>query len=72
MTLFLISLSGALAVVSPGQRQGLVNLYLATNGPGWTGITQGWHNHASAGVDPCDPPSAVWTGVTCGGTTSIT
>jgi hypothetical protein len=68
----LLSHPGAHAVVSPGERQGLVNLYIATNGTGWTGITRGWHNHANAGVDPCDPSSTVWTGVTCRGTTSIT
>ncbi len=60
------------AAVSPGERQGLVNLYLATNGPNWWGITQGWHNHANASVDPCDPSGTTWTGVTCSGTTSIT
>jgi hypothetical protein len=63
---------GAHAVVSPGERQGLVNLYIATGGPGWTAITHGWHNHANASVDPCDPPATVWTGVSCSGTTSIT
>jgi hypothetical protein len=63
---------GVRAVVSPGERQGLVNLYTATNGTGWMGITQGWHNHANASVDPCDPSSTVWTGLTCSGTTSIT
>jgi hypothetical protein len=68
----LITSTGVYAVVSPGERQGLVNLYTATNGPGWTGITQGWHNHADASVDPCDPPATRWTGVTCNGTTSIT
>ena len=67
----LLALPGAHAVVSAGERQGLVNLYLATNGPGWTGITVGWHNHANPSVDPCDPSTTVWTGVTCSGTTSI-
>jgi hypothetical protein len=62
---------GARAKVTPGERQGLVNLYLATNGPGWTGFTQGWDNHANPSVDPCDPSTTVWTGVTCSGTTSI-
>jgi hypothetical protein len=63
---------GARAKVSPGERQSLVNLYLATNGSGWADITQGWHNHANSSVDPCDPSTTVWTGVTCSGTTSIT
>ncbi len=72
LLLSVLTLPGAHAVVSPGERQGLVNLYLATNGPGWAGITQGWHNHANASVDPCDPPSTAWSRVTCGGTTSIT
>ncbi len=68
----LYACAGVHAVVSPGERQGLVNLYIATNGPGWTGITQGWHNHATVSVDPCDPPATRWTGITCNGTTSIT
>jgi hypothetical protein len=68
----LLTWTGGHAVVSPGERQGLVNLYTATNGTGWRGITQGWHNHANASVDPCDPPATRWTGITCNGTTSIT
>jgi hypothetical protein len=63
---------GVSAVVSHGERRGLANLYTATNGTGWKGITRGWHNHADASVDPCDPPTTVWTGVTCSGVTSIT
>ena len=53
---------GVSAVVSPGERQGLVNLYMATNGPSWTGAT-GWSNYAAPGVDPCAAP--YWTGVDC-------
>ncbi len=68
----LFTWAGVHAVVSPGERQGLVNLYIATNGPGWSYIEQGWHNHATVSVDPCDPPATRWTGVTCNGTTSIT
>jgi hypothetical protein len=62
------SLPYADAMVSPGERQGLVNIYLATAGEGWTGITQGWHSHVNASEDPCTP---AWTGVTCNGSTSI-
>jgi hypothetical protein len=61
---------GAHAVVSAGERQGIVGLYLSAGGAGWTGVSRGWHNHASGGSDPCDP--SPWTGVTCNGTTSIT
>jgi hypothetical protein len=67
----LFTWAGVHAVVSPGERQGLVNLYTGTNGPGWTGITQGWHNHTNASVDPCDPPETVWSGLICNGATSI-
>ena len=51
------------AAVSPGERQGLVNLYLATDGPGpnWQGVT-GWSNYADPAADPCS-----WTGVGCDG-----
>jgi hypothetical protein len=56
------------AAVSPGERQGLVNLYTATDGPSWQ-VFDGWHNHVSL-ADPCE--GTVWTGVSCLGTTSIT
>jgi hypothetical protein len=49
------------AAVSPGERQGLVNLYLATDGPNWQGVT-GWSNYADPAADPCS-----WTGVGCEG-----
>jgi hypothetical protein len=49
------------AAVSPGERQGLVNLYLATDGPNWQGVT-GWSNYADPAADPCS-----WTGVNCDG-----
>jgi hypothetical protein len=57
------------AAVSSGQRQGLVNLYLATRGSGWKGPLTGWPNHTDASVDPCNPE---WTGVTCTGGEFIT
>ncbi len=51
------------AAVSPGERQGLVNLYLATDGPNWQGVTgPGWSNYADPAADPCS-----WTGVGCHG-----
>jgi hypothetical protein len=51
------------ALVSPGERQGLVNLYLATNGSMWANQA-GWSSFANASVDPCTPTS--WGGVFCG------
>lgn len=51
------------ALVSPGERQGLVNLYLATNGSSWRSKI-GWSSYANASVDPCTPTP--WSGVTCG------
>jgi hypothetical protein len=56
---------GVSALVSPGERRGLVNLYLATNdGPGWSpsGLA-GWRSYANASVDPCKP--VAWAGVSC-------
>jgi hypothetical protein len=65
-----VRLTGVAALVSAGERQGLVNLYLATNGSGWSAVT-GWASHTNASVDPCTPTP--WTGVTCGpGGSSIT
>ena len=52
------------ARVSPGERQGLVNLYLSTNGSGWTGIGTTWASLANASVDPCFPSGLVG-GITC-------
>ncbi len=55
-------LPGVYAAVSPGERQGLVNVYLATNGAGWN-IQTGWSNYTNASVDPCTPTP--WAGVSC-------
>ncbi len=61
---------GVGALVSPGERQGLVNLYTATRGDQWTSVT-GWSNNINLSVDPCTPTP--WTGITCGpGGNSIT
>ena len=62
---------GVHAAISPGERQALVNLYLSTNGPGWTASkVTGWSNYADPNVDPC---TASWTGVSCsaGGTSVV-
>ncbi len=53
---------GAVAPVSPNQRAALVELYIATNGSGWTDRT-GWQNYSS-GSDPCDDS---WSGLVCDG-----
>ena len=47
------------AAIVPLERDALVALYNATNGPLWLGVS-GWHSHASGG-DPCGS----WTGVAC-------
>jgi hypothetical protein len=53
------------AVVSPGERQGLVNLFLATNGPSW--ISPGaWRSYTNLSIDPCGVTTP-WSGVTCNG-----
>lgn len=53
------------AAVSAGERQALVDLYLSTNGSGWTGSVAGWDQYANAGVDPCVPSVAKWAGLVC-------
>jgi hypothetical protein len=49
--------------VSAPERQGLVNLYAALNGPGWSVGEGGWHDFADLDVDPCQP--SPWLGLTC-------
>jgi hypothetical protein len=53
---------GAVAPTAPDQRAALVDLYIATNGSGWSDRT-GWQNYSS-GSDPCDD---AWSGVMCSG-----
>jgi hypothetical protein len=53
---------GVVAPTAAAQRAALVELYIATNGSGWSGVT-GWQNHAT-GSDPCDDN---WSVVTCSG-----
>lgn len=53
----------AVAVTAAAQRAVLVDLYVATNGSGWS-LNTGWVDYGS-GSDPCDDS---WTGVTCSGT----
>ncbi len=53
---------GAAASTDPDQRATLVDLYIATNGSGWSD-KKGWEDHAT-GSDPCDDS---WSGVTCNG-----
>jgi hypothetical protein len=62
---------GVHAAISPGERQALVNFYVATNGPSWTASkVTGWPDYANHSVDPC---TAIWTGVSCnaGGTSVV-
>jgi hypothetical protein len=54
---------GAVAPTVAAQRAALIDLYLATNGSGWTDKA-GWQNYTS-GSDPCDN---IWSGVSCSGT----
>jgi hypothetical protein len=54
---------GAIAPTSAAERAALVDLYLATNGGGWSDRA-GWVNYPTASVDPCD---AAWSGVVCSG-----
>jgi hypothetical protein len=53
---------GVVAPTAADQRAALVELYIATNGSGWSGVT-GWQNYGT-GSDPCDNS---WAGVTCSG-----
>lgn len=53
---------GVVAPTAAAQRAALVDLYLATNGSGWSTNT-GWVDYGS-GSDPCDDS---WAGVTCSG-----
>jgi hypothetical protein len=53
---------GAAASTDPDQRAALVELYITTNGSGWSD-KKGWEGHAT-GSDPCDN---AWSGVTCNG-----
>jgi hypothetical protein len=54
--------AGAAATVVPAQRAALVDLYVATNGAGWT-VNTGWRDYAT-GSDPCENS---WAGVSCSG-----
>jgi hypothetical protein len=53
---------GVVAPTAPAQRAALVELYIATNGSGWSNRA-GWQDYATAS-DPCDNG---WSGVTCSG-----
>jgi hypothetical protein len=57
---------GVVAPTAAAQRAALVDLYLATNGSGWSTNT-GWVDYSSeVGNDPCDDS---WAGLICSGST---
>ncbi len=54
---------GADGAVSQADRQGLVNLFLATGGTStWSSSVIGWPGYANASSDPCEQE---WEGVNC-------